>query len=574
MKGCFMEVLKLRKQFFALVLLIVYAANLNVLFAQNDINKPTRQSSLEAFSKGNYEQAYREFSELLLTYSRDPLYKYYSGVCLVKLNRNPQEAIKLLKEALNNASVVKTLPPDALFYLGRAQQLSGSFSEAIGSYNIYTEEVGKRKAREQNVPGLIQQCRNNQGKIQTGMVAADSVDKNKVEPLNNEPVIRTVEKKVERREELPAGYEKILDEALILQTKADSLTSLASEQKKGLEKLSNEEKTTLKAKIAENESLAVTYQKIADQKYNQAQAAMNIKQDSSGLKETPISDQLPKQVKQEIVNQPSGNTNLKLSDSTELKTDNKFVKQVETKDAVVGPVKKPIETFKYFDILPEQKTVSDEKIQIDPDVPSGLIYRIQVAVFRNPVARSYFKGITPVFGFRVTGTDKTNYYAGMFRRSSDAAQALTLIKTKGFRDAFIVAFSEKKPVSSERAKALEQEWGNKPFINMVDVAPEAEVDTLPPTLSFRVEVARSQKPLKEDITAGLIKIAGSRGMDILTLNDGNIVYLIGNFITFDSAAEYADLLVRNGYKEAKVAAWLGKKEIPVDTARQLFDGLK
>lgn len=569
-----MEVLKLRKQFIALMLILVYATNLNVLFSQNAINKPSRQSSLEAFSKGNYEQAYNEFSELLKTYSRDPLYKYYSGVCLVKLNRNPREAVTLLKEALNTASVVRTLPPDALFFLGRAQQLAGSFDEAISSYNIYTEEAGKRTAREQNVPGLIKQCRNNQGKIQTALVAADSVKKDMVEPSNNVPVIRTIEKKVDIREELPSGYEKILDEAVVLQAKADSLNALAVKQKNGLENLTNGEKTALKAKIAENESRALAYQKSADQKYSQAQAAMNIKQDSSRVKETVISDKPQKQMKKDTVKQSFGNEILKLHDSTELKTVKKPVKEVETKDSVVGPVKKPVETFMYFEVLPEQKTGAGDKVQIDPEVPSGLIYRIQIAVFRNPVSPSYFKGIAPVYGFRVAGTDKTNYYAGMFRRSSDAVQALTVIKTKGFRDAFIVAFSEKKPVSSERARALEKEWGNKPFVNMVDVVPEARADTLPPTLSFRVEVARSQKPLKEDITAGLIKIAGSRGFDILTLNDGNIVYLIGNFITFDSAAEYADLLVRNGYKEAKVAAWLGKKEIPVETARQLFDSLK
>jgi len=50
--------------------------------------------------------------------------------------------------------------------------------------------------------------------------------------------------------------------------------------------------------------------------------------------------------------------------------------------------------------------------------------------------------------------------------------------------------------------------------------------------------------------------------------------LIGKFITFESAVEYTDLLIRNGYREAQVVAWLGKKEIPVDTARQLFENLK
>ena len=63
-------------------------------------------------------------------------------------------------------------------------------------------------------------------------------------------------------------------------------------------------------------------------------------------------------------------------------------------------------------------------------------------------------------------------------------------------------------------------------------------------------------------------------MEIITLSDKKIVYLIGNFITFESAAEYTDLIVRNGYRDAKVVAWLGTKEVPVETARQLFENLK
>ncbi len=567
-----METMKLRKQFIVLLVIMLYGSTLNVLFSQNTLNKPTRQSSLESFSKGNYEQAYIEFRELLLSYSRDPLYKYYSGVCLVKLNRDPEEATSLLKEALNSASVIKTLPPDAMFYLGRAWQMSGKFDEAISSYNNYTEQVGKRKAREQNVPDLVQQCRNKLGMVQNESVAANSNEKNKIEPLATESVVKTVETKADKKEELPVGYEKILDEALVLQRKADSLNALASDQKKSLEKLSNGEKTALKDNITENEALAVTFQKSADQKYSQAQAAMNIKQDTVRFIGEIMPVQSGKQEKKDTLIRSS--EKLKTADSTDIKTSNIPVKQFDTKDVIVGPVKKPVEIYSFFDVLPEPVKDTGDKIQINPEVPSGLIYRIQVAVFRNTVTPAYFKGITPVYGFRVAGTDKTNYYAGMFRRSVDATSALTIIKAKGFRDAFIVSFNEKKPVSSDRAKALEKEWGNKPFIKMVDAVQEVRDDTLPPKLSFRVEAARSQKPLKDDVTEGLLKVAGTRGLDILTLNDGNIVYLIGNFITFESAAEYADLLVRNGYREAKVAAWLGKKEIPVETARQLFDSLK
>jgi hypothetical protein len=162
----------------------------------------------------------------------------------------------------------------------------------------------------------------------------------------------------------------------------------------------------------------------------------------------------------------------------------------------------------------------------------------------------------------------------MFRRSADATKALSVVKSKGFKDSYVVPMSGKKTVSSDRAAVLEKEWGNKPLMTISDAGSQAQVDTLPPTLAFRVQVIRASKPLKDDVIDGIRKMAGSRGLDIQSTDDGNVAYLIGKFITFESAAEYADLLIRNGYRESKVVAWLGKKEIPVETARQLFDNLK
>ena len=162
----------------------------------------------------------------------------------------------------------------------------------------------------------------------------------------------------------------------------------------------------------------------------------------------------------------------------------------------------------------------------------------------------------------------------MFRRSSDANKALAQLKPKVSKMHLLLHCQENKPVSADRAALLEKEWGKKPFVSLGKSLQETPIDTIPPTLSFRVEVTRSLKPLKEDVVDGIKKMAGNRGLDIQTLDDGKIAYLIGKFITFESAAEYADLLIRNGYREAKVVAWLGKKEISVETARQLFENLK
>ena len=79
--------------------------------------------------------------------------------------QEPGEAINLLQEALQGTGELKTLPSDGLFYLGRAQQMSGKYSEATVSYNLYTDKVGKKTAREMGVPELLQQCIQKKGQI-------------------------------------------------------------------------------------------------------------------------------------------------------------------------------------------------------------------------------------------------------------------------------------------------------------------------------------------------------------------------------------------------------------------------
>ena len=532
-------------------------------FSMEGQTAPSRQASIDEFTKGNYDEAYKDFRLLLQKYPKDPLYKYYSGVCLVMMKKDPAEALTLLQQSVSGASVVRSLPPDALFYLGRAQQMSGKFTEAIASFSQYADQVGKKAARENGVQGYIQDCENRKGIVEASEVASAKpvIEEKAGSGLKDETAdsrktltdTGTAEKT--GRKPLPQDYENILDEALRLQYKSDSLNMLAGEQKKQLDNLSEAEKASLKMKISQNEILAANYQKSADQKYNEAQTRMN-----PGLEIAPSrAEALP----DSDFNRPVVQKSAAVVPESPARSDTAG-RQATAAARSKGPTS-------LFEVLPKDAAYPDEKIKIDPEMPSGLLYRIQLAVFRNPVAPSFFKGITPVYGIRMAGTDKTNYYAGMFRRSADAKKALMEVKTTGFRDAFIVSLADNKPISSDRAAVLENEWGSKPlFAQSGSVVPS---DTLPPTLSFRVEVARSAKPLKPDAVEALRSLSGSRGLDIIHLADGNIVYLIGKFITFESAAEYADLLVRNNYREAKVVAWLGDREVPVDTARKLFNKL-
>ncbi len=545
--------------------------------------KPSRQSSLEAFSKGDYVLAYQEFNELLVSYPKDPLYMYYSARCLINLKRDPEQAVTLLKGAKQSTSVVRNIPVDVVFWLGRAQQLAGSFDDAIDSYNTFTEQSGRKAAKDLGVPQFKEECSERKGNLEKPeagtllLKVEKSVAKSVVNNDSAKAQVLPAPTTVITRETINEDYDNLLSEALRYQNRSDSLQKIIESQKSSLEKLGYREKTALRTKIAGTENLADSLQNQADIKFAEAQAIMNktpfsetkvviedtsLKPDVSVKKDTVITGRKDQA--------PSLKEPLKIPE----KKQSQDTSASEIKKVTTSPVVKKESAFSYFTIIPKPVFKPGEKVQIDPRIPPGLIYRIQIAVFRNPVAPSYFKGISPVFGFKSLSSGLTIYYGGMFRRLSDAKKALVAVKQKGFRDAFVTSFYEGKAMSAERAAMLEKEWGKKPFTSVTSGAPDTPADTIPPALSFRVEVMRSAKPVKDEIVEDFRKTAGTRGLETVKLEDGTMIFLIGTFITFESAEEYADLLVKNGYRESKVTAWLGEKEIPVETARELFDRLK
>ena len=550
------------------LILVLTSVSTPRVYTQVTQPPPSRQATLDAFTKGSYEEALQGFTELLKIYTRDPLYKYYAGVSLVKLERDPLSAVELLQQSFQGAGVARSVPPDLLFWLARAQQQAGQYAAAINNYRQFSAQAGRRTAREYNVEDFVRQCNERRGELaqvtaeqKMKQAFPDPVPSQTREPVAKEkttPPSPAKEKspppppaKETRTVVLPADYDRTLREALDYQVKADSLQNLAAERKKQLSGKNPAQKAASEKEISEMELMSAKWQSMADQKYNEARALVKEK----GTEKETIKAGSVKQepVKQEPVRQEP-------------------VRQDAVKPAAGQPAQKRAEVFSVFEVTTNAVSGPADRLAIDPPIPEGLIYRIQMAVFRNPVTPSVFKGITPVYGFTRPGTDLTIYYAGMFRRVADASRALTTVRQLGFRDAFVASLLDGKVVSAERAVVLEKEWGNVPlFTTPAAKVPEKQEGSEPPTLSFRVEAVRSAKPLKDDMVETMRVIAGNRGLDIFTAEDGKTAYLIGKFITFESASDYADLLVRNGYREARVTAWLGTREIDTEMARQLFE---
>jgi len=488
--------------------------------AQDAVARPSKDVAQAAWIKGDFEKAYTNYNGLLLLYSRDPLYQYYTGACLVRLERDIQRGVTLLASAINSSVNVKSVPDDVWFWYGRALQMSGNFTQAVEAFDRFSRQAGKKMASEYEVQKYVDQCRSGQqdqsavpvgstsrqSAVNENIKAADSNEKIKEAAAEVAPVEGKVPvpgKGVVRGDTtgIPAEYFRVLGETLERGEEADSLL-LALGKKNG------NDKTTVPAQHAE----------------------------------PPEAAELSR-----------------------------------------------------FGVQPGQAYSQNNPVPLEPDLPAGLIYTIQIAAFRNDVAPALFKGLNPVFGKRRQGSEAIYYYAGLFRRLDDARDALPGVKGTGFPDAFVIAMMDGVQVSMERAALLEKEWGVHPLDGTGGASPGAgtPVRSVPAaagtsstagnavqsapvpvgTLSFRAEVMRISKPVKPEVIQKIEMLAGTRGLDMIKNSSGETVFLIGNFITFESADEYVSLLIRNGYNTARVTAYVGTQEIPIEAAMELLNKL-
>ena len=107
-----------------------------------------------------------------------------------------------------------------------------------------------------------------------------------------------------------------------------------------------------------------------------------------------------------------------------------------------------------FAILSKSPYSATNPIPIDEPLPDGVVYKIQLGAFSKALPISTFKGLSPLSG-EILQSGATKYYVGLFWLYDDAYDALRKVREYGFKDAFIIAFYNRKPISAERAKQLE-----------------------------------------------------------------------------------------------------------------------
>ena len=92
-----------------------------------------------------------------------------------------------------------------------------------------------------------------------------------------------------------------------------------------------------------------------------------------------------------------------------------------------------------------------QPIPIDPVLPSGVIYKVQVGAFRNAIPQDLFSEFAPLAG-EALQNGITRYTAGLFVDYTNANVAKSAIRDLGYSDAFVVAFRDGQRISLAEAR--------------------------------------------------------------------------------------------------------------------------
>jgi hypothetical protein len=241
-------------------------------------------------------------------------------------------------------------------------------------------------------------------------------------------------------------YNILIAEALMLQLKADSLSRIARDQRiLARETPDNETKKQMVADILRYEREAKQTQREADEKFL---AARKMKNEADTIPAADSNLSLYNEINGIRVYQYN------LPDSA-TRQNNNF--QTNLPASPVSQNNPPSGKRDEFEILSHTPYNDSNPIPALPMNIPGLIYRIQLGVFSKPRETNSFGGIFPLYAEWIEQRGLYKYYAGGFYTSESVSGMLEKVRRNGFPDAFVVAFMDSQPVSTEKAREIEFE---------------------------------------------------------------------------------------------------------------------
>ena len=230
-------------------------------------------------------------------------------------------------------------------------------------------------------------------------------------------------------------------------------------------------------------------------------------------------------------------------------------------------------------LLTDEKVYSQENpIPLNPKIPKGLIFKVQVGAFRNPIPQDLFQGFAPISAEKVRD-DITRYRVGYFKTYQDANQAKNQIRglSSSYRDAFVVAINNGERIKLSEARAI---LSNQPVAILPPTSPSstnslsnlrteiaqdltlASVKTIDQTtgIFYSVQIGAFSKPLLKENALNISPLVVSRVNNLYK-------YSTGEFNTVELAARRKAELIDDGIlTDAFIIAYNNGRSISLQQA--------
>lgn len=241
-------------------------------------------------------------------------------------------------------------------------------------------------------------------------------------------------------------------------------------------------------------------------------------------------------------------------------------------------------TDQIFVFTPNKSAAYSENKRIPSAIklPEGLVFKVQIGAFRNPIPQDHFRGFAPISA-EDAGNGITRYTAGLFKSFNMANEAKNAIRTIGYPDAFVVAFLNGKRININEARAMVDgtivDNSSQPTINSQQPqttnnktipAPKTNVELVEDGIStdvnkikgvfFTVQVGVYSKPITAEQLNNVTPLNSER------ITNGLIKYTSGIYPNLKEANEAKDRIRTLGIIDAFVVAYANGNRVEVNEA--------
>lgn len=225
------------------------------------------------------------------------------------------------------------------------------------------------------------------------------------------------------------------------------------------------------------------------------------------------------------------------------------ISRIENKDISTDQILIKNDQPLTFQVVEKSPYDAQNPIPIDEAYPSGVVYKIQLGAYSKPLEISFFKGMVPVSGEKISGGKVTKYYIGKFKRLADAEKALPVVRSKGFKDAFINAWLNGKTIPITRAKTIEDK---QPSDDTQSKKNNSSDTTSSVNKIYQIQIGKYDGRLPNDVSQTIKALATGKDIIRKPEEQGKIIYLIGSYSSIEEANRVKDNLVAGGISEAIV----------------------